>query len=112
MSLKVIGDTMIFKSEYGYTTTISNKNINGEYEKMYIQVQFPKGIELENKTKIKIVSSFLSFYKTKDGMPKLKLVVQDFRTEEDMQKIEENYAKEEREAIQNEDSFVDLELPF
>lgn len=111
MSLKVIGDTMIFKSEYGYTTTISNKNINGEYEKMYIQVQFPKGIELENKTKIKIVSSFLSFYKAKDGMPKLKLVVQDFRTEEDMQKMEEDYVKEEREAIQNENEYED-DLPF
>ena len=45
---------MIFKSEYGYSTAISNKNQDGEYENMYLSVQLPKGVELENKTMIEI----------------------------------------------------------
>lgn len=111
--MKVIGDTMIFRSEYGYSTSISNKNMNGEYEKMYIQVQFPKDVEVENKSKIKIVDGFLSFYKNKEGLPKLKLVIKDFRTEKDLEKEEEKYIEEERKAIQNEqtDSYDD-DLPF
>jgi len=76
--MNIIGKTMIFKSEYGYSTIVSNKMQNGEYEKIYVSVQLPKEIELENKTLIEIKSAFLSFYKTKEGLPKIKIVVLDF----------------------------------
>lgn len=72
---------MIFKSEYGYSTAISNKNQEGQYDKMYVSVQLPKGVELENKTMIEIQNGFISFYKTKEGLPKLKLVIMEFTTE-------------------------------
>ena len=80
--MNITGKTMIFKSEYGYSTAISNKNQEGQYDKMYISVQLPKGIELENKTMIDITKGFITFYKTKDGLPKIKLVIMDFNTEE------------------------------
>ena len=107
--MNITGKSMIFKSQYGYSTTISNKNQNGEYEKMYISVQLPKDIELENKTMIEIKKGFLSFYKSKEGLPKLKLVIQEFTTDE------QNYIKEERETIQNEQNYEfnpDEDLPF
>ena len=108
--MNISGKTMIFKSEYGYSTTISKKNQDGEYEKMYLSVQLPKGIELENKSFIDITKGFLSFYNTKDGLPKIKIVVMEYTTDAD-----EQYKQEEREAIQNEGSYEEVfggELPF
>lgn len=94
--MNIIGETLIFRNEFGYSTSISRKNQNGEYEKMYLSVQLPKGVELENKTKINITKSFLSFYKNKQGLPQVKIVVMEYKTDEEVQ---------EREAIQNEDSY-------
>ena len=107
--MNIFGKTMIFKSDYGYSTAISNKNKDGEYEKMYISVQLPRQAELENKTIINITNGFLSFYKSKDGLPKLKIVIMDYEVDE-----EQKYIQEEREAIQNENSYnlSDDELPF
>lgn len=100
---------MIFKSEYGYSTSISSKNMNGEYDKMYLSVQMPKDTVLENKTNIIITNGFLSFYKTKDGLTKPKIVVMEYELEND-----ESYVREERQAIQNEEFYGEdiSDLPF
>lgn len=106
--MNISGKTRIYKSEYGYSTAISKKDVNGEYERMYIQVQMPKESMVENKTMIEITDGFLSFYNTKDGLPKTKIVVMAYKTEADAQ-----YEKEEREAIQNEqEDNYDDDLPF
>lgn len=76
--MKVTGQTMIFKNDRGYSTTISNKQEDGTYDNMYITVGFKKGVEVPSKTKINILDSFLTFYKTKDGMPKVKLFIMSF----------------------------------
>lgn len=81
--MNITEKTMIFKSQYGYSTTISKKNQDGEYERMYVSVQLPKNIELENKTVIEITDGFLTFYNTKDGLPKIKIVVMEFTTNEE-----------------------------
>lgn len=103
--MNITGETLIFRNEFGYSTSISKKNQNGEYEKMYLSVQLPKGIELENKTKINITKGFLSFYKNKQGLPQVKIVVMEYKTDEEVQ---------EREAIQNEQNYnYDFgQLPF
>lgn len=82
MGLNVNGEVMIFKGDYGYSTTISNKKQDGTYDKMYLQLQLPKDVELENKTKINITKAFLSFYKSKEGLAKPKIVVQEYQTTE------------------------------
>ena len=107
--MNILGKTMIFKSEYGFSTAISKKNQDGEYEKMYISVQLPKNTDLENKTMINITKGFLSFYNTKEGLPKLKIVVMEYNLDAD-----EQYKQQEREAIQNEQNYdYDFEqLPF
>ena len=82
--MKVTGKTRIFKNEYNgrtnYTTSISNKKEDGTYENMYLQVQFKKGMETEGNIDIK--DGFLSFYKTKEGMPKIKLIILDYAKEQ------------------------------
>lgn len=106
MSLQVTGQIMLFRSQYGYSTSIANKNQEGNYEYMRIDVSLPRGTELENKTKINVTNGFLSFYKTKDGLAKIKLVVLEYQ---------DQYEQEEREAIQNEVSYNELQddmLPF
>lgn len=77
--MQITGETMIFKNDKGnYSTSISNRKEDGSYENMFIAVNFKKGVELENKTKINITNAFLSFYKTKDGLAKPKIVVMEF----------------------------------
>lgn len=78
-SMKVTGETMIFRSEKGYSTSISNKNQNGEWESMYISVTLPKGTNIENKTKINVTDGFLSFWKDKNGLARPKLVVMKYQ---------------------------------
>ncbi len=50
---------------------------------MFIAVNFKKGVEVENKTKINITDGFLSFYKTKDGLAKPKIVVMEYEIAND-----------------------------
>ena len=106
MGLNINGKTIIYKNTYGYSTAISNKKQDGTYERMYVSLQLPKGVELENKTYIEITKGFLSFYTDKNGLSKVKVVVMEFQ---------EDYEKEEREAIQTEDTAIDYSedsLPF
>lgn len=108
--MNVLGDVRIFKKELNgkelYSTTISSKNQNGDWDKMYLSVQLPRNTALENGTDINITKGFLSFYKTNEGLPKIKIVIQEFQTKEEM---------EEREAIQNEQNYsqhFDDTFPF
>lgn len=77
--MDLVGRTRIFKNENGlYSTSVSNKKDDNTYENMYIAVNFRKGIEVSNNTEIRIIHGFLSFYKTKEGLPKPKIVITDF----------------------------------
>lgn len=59
-------NVMIFKKDNKYTAGISKKNQDGEYERAYFPIQFNQGVELENKTLIKIKNAWLSFYNWKN----------------------------------------------
>ena len=87
--MNISGRTIVFKNDFGYSTAISNKKQDGTYDKMYISLQLPKGIDVENKSYIEITKGFLSFYKDKNGMPKLKIVVMEIS--QDTPKQEETY---------------------
>lgn len=80
--MNIVGKTKVFRNENNgnvyYTTSISNKNKEGKYEYMTVDIQLPRGTELENKTDIDVTNGFLSFYKTKNGFAKVKYVVMDF----------------------------------
>lgn len=93
MGIRIAGDNvMIFKNEKGgYSTGISNKLLDGTYQNAYIQVQFKKGIELENKTRINIKDGFLSFFKTQEGNVVYKIIILDFEQEGDAKEPETSY---------------------
>lgn len=88
MAIKVSGEFMVFANDRGYSTTISNKKEDGTYDNMFIAVNFRKGISVANKTKINVINGFLSFYKTKDGLAKTKIVIMDFETVDNANKNE------------------------
>lgn len=77
--ISIYGEIRIYEGKYGPQTTISNKDANGNWDRMYIDVQLPKGDSIANKTDIQIIKGFLSFYKTKDGLAKIKAVIQEYQ---------------------------------
>lgn len=89
-------NTIIYKNEYDgkvyYKAGLSNKKQDGKYEYAYINVKLPKGVELENKTKIDITKGFLSFYNYKDKEEKQHtiwyIVVQEYNKKSEEKKQE------------------------
>ena len=64
----------VSKTQYGWQTQAKN----GE-EKMYLDINFKKGIEPEEQfLQIEITDGFFSMYKNKQGLPKLKLVIMEY----------------------------------
>lgn len=114
----------IFRFESGgniyYKMGLSNKDQNGNYINGYIPVQFRRGIELENKTKIYLKKAWLTFYLKKEnvnGVDKNITVPYVFVSE--FEKVEEVIAgSKEKDIVKDEaaasDPFADLgnELVF
>lgn len=88
--MNITGKTICYKNEYGYSTAISNKKQDGTYERMYVSLQLPKGVEVENKTYIEITKGFLAFYKDKNGMSKIKIVAMEIKQDEPKQEVQED----------------------
>jgi hypothetical protein len=77
------GQTMIFKNQQGfYSTSISKKNKNNQWDSTYINVGFRKETNLENKTMIDIKDGWLTFdkYTKQDGSTNVyfKIFVNDY----------------------------------
>ena len=107
--MNITGKCTIYAKEYNgkvlYSTKISQKNINGEWESMFINVQFPKNTNISDKTKIEVTKGFEGFYKDKNGLPHIKYIIQEYTTEDE---------QIEREGIQNKQYYEtsELNLPF
>lgn len=73
---------MVFRNEFdtgiSYSTTISHKNLDGEYENAFINLRFKKNVDVENKQQIIIKSAWLDFYQSKDGKTNYYIFVNDF----------------------------------
>lgn len=89
--MNITGKTVCYKNEYGYSTAISNKKQDGTYERMYVSLQLPKGVEVENKTYIEITKGFLAFYKDKNGMSKIKIVAMEIKQDEPKQEVQADF---------------------
>ena len=85
-NLQIVGTTRIFAKEINgktlYSTSVSSKKQDGTYDRMYIAVQLPKNTILQNNTDITILEGFMSFYKSQEGLAKIKIVVMKFEKEE------------------------------
>ena len=71
LKINITGENqVIFRNEKNgnvfYTTSLSKKDAQGEWENGNILIKFPKGTEIENKAKINIKNAWLSFWKSQD----------------------------------------------
>ena len=76
----------IYRKEFGdkvvYSTRISKKDKEGNYQNAFIPVQFKKDINVEDRSKIKILNGWLDFYINKDNKPVFTIFISEFSTEE------------------------------
>ena len=83
MSLKITGKIRIFSKEFNgvpaYSTTISRKTEEGNYENLYVAVSFRKGQETDGD--IIVNDGFITWFKNNTGLQKIKLVVLDYDKE-------------------------------
>ena len=65
MNLEAGKIVMVFCKEFDdkklYSIGLSKKNKNGGYDNGFMSVRFKKGVEIRNKTRIKIKDAWLSF---------------------------------------------------
>ena len=94
-----------------YTMKLVKKNMDGEYENGYILTKFRNGVELDDKSKIKIKDAWLDFYK-KDDKTNISLFVNDFDLEDNntLQKQEANM--QENASYKKQDASMSEENPF
>lgn len=63
--MNLIGKCKIFKNQYGYSASESEKDRNGNYINYYIPVNFPKTMAIlpDDKETIEIIKGFTKHYK-------------------------------------------------
>ena len=111
----------VFKNTYNdvnyYRVQIQQKNYDDTKDIFYVNLQFKKGVELDNETDIIIKTAFENCRKNpKDQYnPIYYLVVTDFEIVERQEKIEEKSFEKFQDNLANADDEFDLEdddLPF
>ena len=81
----------IFRKDYEgrtlYSIGLSKKDKDGNYVYGYMPCSFRKGVELQDKTKIRINSGWIDFYKNKEDKTVPGIFINEFDiAEENMQK--------------------------
>lgn len=80
--MNILGKARVFRKDYNnrpsYSISINKKEQDGTYSKMYVNVQFNQGIEVQNGTDINITNGFITHYKDKNGLFHIKFVIMDF----------------------------------
>jgi len=103
MHIKENEEVMIFKNEKNfYSIGMSRKDRNGSYFNGYFPCQFKNGVQVENKTRIRIKNAFISFY-LKEKETKSYIMITDFEIVEN----KENYAE-----LKGEIEIDESNLPF
>ena len=80
---KFEGETRIFRRDLDngktiYSTTLSQKNIKGEWEQVFIDIKFKKDVDIQDRQDIIINNGWLTFYKKENGLVKFSIFVNDF----------------------------------
>ena len=104
---------MVFVKEFDnrkiYNIGLSKKNKDGGYDSGYIQARFKKDVELENKTRIKVKESWLSF-NTNEGKTFPFVFINDFEILAETKPKEADPYKEIGESIKTEANFEQIEI--
>ena len=114
----------VFKSTYNdrnyYRVQITQKNYDNTENKFYINLQFKKGVNLDNETDIIIKEAYENFrVNPKDQYnPIMYLMVKDFEIQERQEQLESQAYEKFQETLNNNEQgtddeiLQDTELPF
>ena len=98
MNLEAGKIVMVFCKEFDdkklYSIGLSKKNKNGGYDNGFMSVRFKKGVEVRNKTRIKIKDAWLSF-NVKDNKTFPYIFINDFEIISEPNPSAEKCGKEE-----------------
>lgn len=85
MKIEVTGETKVFKKMFddraSYSTSIGKKKQDDTWDNAYINLQFKKGVDIADGTKIDIQKGWLTFYINKDKKPVWQIFVSEFESE-------------------------------
>ena len=105
------GPATIYRHEHNgrvnYTLPIILNNIDGEKEVAFKQVQFRRGVEVADRTKINILSAWEKFYKTKDDVVVFYIFVNEF-TDQEGKPVEPKQERPQQEQFEE----IDEDVPF
>ena len=111
---------MVFVKEFDnrkiYNIGLSKKNKDGGYDNGYIQARFRKDVEIEDKTRIKVKESWLSFNKNENKTFPF-VFINDFEILAEAKPKQEDPFKEMGEKVKTEAKLdqieiTDADLPF
>lgn len=71
-----------------YKVGLAQKKQDGTWDNDYMLVQFKKGIDLKDRTKIKIKEGYIKFYK-KDGKTNYYIFINDFELASDFEAMKQ-----------------------
>ena len=108
---------MIFRKDFDggvrYSIGLSRKNQDGSYTRGYMTVSFRNGVELENKTQIRIKSAWLDFCKDKDNKTIPYIFVNEFEKVGEKDPFEEfGQTITTKSKIEEQLEITDADLPF
>lgn len=114
MKVEINFPVIVYRNDgqYGasYSLGLSNKRLDGGFDVGYIHVQFRKGVEVPNRTKIKVKNAFLTFYLSKNTKnATFYIMITDFEIVENAQN-NQNIVQNEVKASQNFQSNVQNEI--
>ena len=119
MNLEAGKIVMVFCKEFDdkklYSIGLSKKNKNGGYDNGFMSVRFKKGVEVGNKTRIKIKDAWLSF-NTNEGKTFPFIFINDFEIISEANPSAEKCGKEENpykdfgNSIKTEANFDQIEI--
>ena len=115
MNLEAGKIVMVFCKEFDdkklYSIGLSKKNKNGGYDSGFMSVRFKKGVEVGNKTRIKIKDAWLSF-NVKDNKTFPYIFINDYEviSEPNPEKKESNPYEDFGNSIKTEANFDQIEI--
>lgn len=71
-----------FEDKVVYSTRVIKKDKEGNYLGAFIPVKFKKDINVEDRSKIKILNGWLDFYNDKANKPVFTIFISEFSTEQ------------------------------
>lgn len=116
MKSSYTGPATVFRHEHNgkafYSVAEVKENMDGKKEYGYKTVQFRRGVDVADRSKISIKSAWESFYKTKDDEVVFYIFINDFVLQEGSAKQPEFKEEPKQQEVPTDFEQIDEDVPF